>query len=152
VEHGYNLVEVSGDGMDDRGVTLIWKQRTINATTKAVTYELMLEALSYRAAGGPAAASFSPADTSPRNAGLQYINYSNGTHLLSCTIVRTGRVTLTIYRLNGQPVVNVVDADLAPGTYRFAIRDCAAGVYVLAGCIGSIAVHLALSWFSSVQR
>ncbi|QKG79872.1 metallophosphoesterase [Tenuifilum thalassicum] len=45
--YGYALVEISGDGPDDRSVTITWKERTINPSTGEVEYIATNNIISY---------------------------------------------------------------------------------------------------------
>jgi hypothetical protein len=140
VKFGYVLAEVGGEGDSDRNVSLTWKERTYDSVTSAFTYAATSEVLSYTVAGRKAAASFPPADDGRPN---ESVAYSNSTHSLWLTIARAGRVALAVYRLNGRRTATLVDADCPAGTYRFSVpaQDCAAGVYMLSGRIGPVAVR-----------
>jgi hypothetical protein len=126
VEHGYNLVEISGDGTNDRKVTISWKQRTLKGTPQTVTYEATSDVFTYTAQGGNTAVGAKTLGIGQPAASICFVN-----NQVSYTINRSGAVRVDLMGIDGRHVATLNDQYHTVGTYTCCLpTSLSTGMYV----------------------
>jgi hypothetical protein len=137
-EHGYILAEVSGEGPDDRGVTLTWKQRAIDTMTHAVTYEATSKVLQYMA---PAVSSVAETKSRVKSQTAASIKFINGGLLYN--VCQPCLVAIDLIAINGRHVATLENRFCSAGAFTCRLpATLPAGIYLCSMKAGTAAIRL----------
>jgi hypothetical protein len=127
-QHGYVVVEVSGEDTGDRGVTIIWKERVFDSADSTHKYVSTSNDFHYTAR---------PVQTSVKNEinvkdkYADAIGYADGR--ISLVLRQSGMVKADLFTVNGRHVQSFVNRCLASGSYNYQIKPrLTSGIYILA--------------------
>lgn len=128
MEHGYALVEVSGDGLFDKNVTITWKKRTFNPQTSHYEYLPTTNVITFSSN-----TSIDQSEVTPEGFELKqnYPNPFNPSTTISFSMPKTNKVVLSIYNARGQLVDEPINSNLSAGnhTINFKASGLESGIY-----------------------
>ncbi|MFZ1729105.1 MAG: metallophosphoesterase [Bacteroidota bacterium] len=114
MQHGYTLVEVSGDGDDDRDVRISWKPRRWDSSTASAVYDTAAYVLTYTA---DSPTGVRDADQPIPETALtgNYPNPMSSTTTLRYVLNAPGQVSITIHDIFGQQLCQLLNAEQSAG-------------------------------------
>jgi len=122
MEHGYMVVEISGETESDRGVNLFWHPRTVDPVDGTVSYDSAVALLSYELPASTTSVSAAKAVSSNR-----ITMYGSE---LALNLVRSGPIRIELFGLNGKRIT-MIDQTGIIGENRIAIPTLTAGMTVV---------------------
>jgi len=114
MEHGYALVEVRGDGMNDKNVTITWKKRTLNAQTLQYEYLPTANVISFSA---NTAIEESTVRQLEVNLKQNYPNPFNPQTRINFELKTTNHIRLAVYNTKGELVKMLIDGVRSAGSH-----------------------------------
>ncbi len=142
MEHGYAVVEISGDGNNDLDVLITWKERTFNSSLSAYEYTASPYIIRYSANGNTLTKAEKNDSGIPRDftLGQNYPNPFNPSTIINYSIPDgngknegSGRhVALKVYDILGREISTLYEGEKTPGTYsaNFDGAELPSGVYI----------------------